>query len=171
MALSEFGEYVGDAVDEWGRRRLSGLLEDGARLLAASGGATLLMVADAVGLSDAAFRNKALSIADAVGLTDSSYGNKPCLLNDSASLADHANVLKLLKMSDTITLVDNTLTSARLMLLLDALVSMDNVAVNKVLQIKENASLLEIVESGVGGLKKTRLFLVIGNLAVQLSGE
>jgi hypothetical protein len=47
----------------------------------------------------------------------------------------------------------------------------DNVAINKVLQITETVSLAEIVEVGVGGVKKTRLFLILGDVAVQLTGD
>ena len=47
----------------------------------------------------------------------------------------------------------------------------DNVTVNKVLQITETINLVEIIQAGVGGTKKTKLFLTLGDMAVQLTGE
>ena len=41
----------------------------------------------------------------------------------------------------------------------------------KLLKLNENVFLAEIVECGVGGTKKTRLFLILGDLAIQLSGD
>jgi hypothetical protein len=53
---------------------------------------------------------------------------------------------------------------------LEAIGATDNAVVNKVLQITETVSLAETVEVGVGGAKK-RLFLILGDLAVQLTGD
>jgi len=39
------------------------------------------------------------------------------------------------------------------------------------LQITETVSLAEVVQVGAGGAKKTRLFLILGDLAVQLTGD
>jgi hypothetical protein len=66
---------------------------------------------------------------------------------------------------------DLVLTPSRVLRTLEAIGAVDNVAVNKVLQITEAVGLVEIVGVGVGGVKKTRLFLILGDLAVQLTGD
>jgi len=43
--------------------------------------------------------------------------------------------------------------------------------VHKTLVVCESVSLVEVVGVGVGGVKRTRLFLILGDLAVQLTGE
>lgn len=159
----------------------------------APAGATLQTVADSLALSENVLRNKPLlPVSDSVGLADAFYGNKLLLLGDSASLSevvtvimgevvkyvtdsvnivDLAYALKILKMSDSLTLVDAASTPSRVLKALDAIGATDNAVVNKVLQITETVSLAEIVEVGVGSVKKTRLFLILGDLAVQLTGE
>jgi len=39
------------------------------------------------------------------------------------------------------------------------------------LQITETINLVETIQAGVGGVKKIKLFLILGDLAVQLTGE
>jgi hypothetical protein len=39
------------------------------------------------------------------------------------------------------------------------------------LQVAETINLVETVQVGVGSVKKTKLFLILGDLAVQLTGE
>ena len=156
-------------------------------------GATLQTVTDSLALSESVLRNKALlPVSDSVGLADSLYGNKLLLLGDSASLSelvtviiggvmkyvmdsvnivDLAFALKTLKTSDSLTLVDAVSTPSRVLNALDAIGATDNAAVNKVLQITDTVSLAEIVEVGAGGVKKTKLFLILGDLAVQLTGD
>jgi hypothetical protein len=159
----------------------------------APAGATLQTVADSLAVSESVLRNKALlPVSDSVGLADSLHGNKLLLLDDSASLSelvtvimgevvkyvtdsvnlvDLAYALKNLKISDSLTLVDASSTPSRVLNALDAVGATDNAVVNKVLQITETVSLAEIVEVGVGSAKKTKLFLILGDLAVQLTGD
>jgi hypothetical protein len=54
---------------------------------------------------------------------------------------------------------------------LDSIGLSDTALIQKVLVINETVSLAEVVESGVGGAKKTRLFLILGDLAIQLTGD
>lgn len=88
---------------------------------------------------------------------------------DAVSGADLVDVLKMLKMSDTVTLVDAVSTPSRGLQALEAIGAADSFVVNKVLQITETVSLAEIVKVGIGGVKKTKLFLILGDLAVQLT--
>jgi hypothetical protein len=153
---------------------------------------TLKTVTDSFSLSESVFRNKTLILPDSLGLADSLYGNKVLLLGDSASLSelvtviigevmkyvtDSVNIvdliyaLKILKTPDSLTLVDAVSTPSRVLKALEAIGATDNAVVNKVLQITEAVGFAEIVEVGVGGVKKTRVFLILGDLAVQLTGN
>jgi hypothetical protein len=155
-------------------------------------GATLQSVEDSLSLGDAVLRNKTLTLYDALDLEDVLYGDKVLLLGDAASLSDLvtviivgalkqvtdsvdiidvAAVLKTVKATDTVTLVDAALTPARVLKALDAAGLADNSVVNKVLLITETASLAEVVQVDAGGAKKTKLFLILGDLAVQLTGD
>jgi DNA-directed RNA polymerase subunit RPC12/RpoP len=137
-------------------------------------GPTLVEVADSLELAETVLRNKTLILSDSLGLADSLYGNKSFLLSDSASLSELVTVMigEVMKyITDSVSSADLVLTPSRVLRTLEAIGAADNVAVNKVLQITETVSLAEIVEVGVGGVKKTRLFLILGDLAVQLTGD
>jgi hypothetical protein len=157
-----------------------------------SGQGALVEVADSLELAETVLRNKTLILSDSLGLAEALYGNKSLLLGDSASLselvtlligeavkyvidavntADIIHALKTLKTSDTLTLVDAVSTPSRVLKTLEAIGATDNAVVNKVLQITEAVGLAETLEVGVGGVKKTRLFLILGDLAVQLTGD
>jgi hypothetical protein len=135
-------------------------------------GAIIKTVLDTIGLADLALVNKPVAIADTVSVLDAIFRHKPSVtvsdaigaaevvlvakllaVADSVNLADVARVLKTLNVSDSLTLVDAVSTPSR------------------VLQVTESISLTEVVEVGTGGVKKTRLFLILGDLAVQLAGD
>jgi hypothetical protein len=86
-------------------------------------------------------------------------------------LADSVLLNKILAIADSVTLLDSASTPSRVIRALESIVLVDNAFVNKTLQITEAVSLVEVVEVGGGGAKKTRLFLILGDLAVQLSGN
>jgi hypothetical protein len=136
--------------------------------------ATLVEVADSLELAETTLRNKTLILFDSLGLADSLYGNKSLLLSDSASLSELVTVIigEVMKyITDSVSCADLVSTPSRVLRTLEAIGAADNVAVNKVLQITEAVGLVEIVGVGVGGVKKTRLFLILGDLAVQLTGD
>jgi hypothetical protein len=154
--------------------------------------AILKEVTESLSLAEAVLRSKMLTMYDALGLAESLHGDKAFLLIDSASLsevlnviigevvkyitdsvnaADLSNVLKNLEMKDTLTLLDSAATPSRVLRALDAAGATEDSFVNKTLQITEAISITEVVEVGVGGAKKTRLFLIIGDVAVQLTGD
>jgi hypothetical protein len=135
---------------------------------------------------------KTLTLYNALELEDVLYGDKAFLLGDEASLSelvtviivgalkqvtdsvdiiDVAAVLKTVKATYSVELVDAALTPARVLKALDAAGLADNSAVNKVLLITETDSLAEIVQVDAGGAKKTKLLLILGDLAVQLTGD
>jgi hypothetical protein len=135
---------------------------------------TLVEVADSLELAATVLCNKTLILSDSLGLADSLYGNKSLLLGDSASLSELVTVIigEVMKyVTDSVSSADLISTPSRVLRTLEAIGAADNVAVNKVLQITETVSLVEIVEVGVGSIKKTRLFLILGDLAVQLTGD
>jgi hypothetical protein len=154
-------------------------------------GAIIKTVADAVGLADVALVNKSAIVADVVGVLDQVFRHKPSItvadavsavevvlvmrllsVADSVSLADALKVLKTLNVSDGVSLVDVVSTPSRILRALDQVGLADGVLVNKVLQVTENISLVEVVEVGTGGaVKKTKLFLILGELALQLTGD
>jgi hypothetical protein len=114
--------------------------------------AALKTVTDALALSDGACRNKNFVIADTSGLTDAVLQHKTLVANDSVDVNDAV-------------LTDKTVVTA------DAVNLAGSLIVNKALQLTETINLFETVQVGVGGAKKTKLFLIIGDLAVQLAGE
>ena len=90
---------------------------------------------------------------------------------DSLGLVDSVMLDKVLGIADSMTLLDSASTPARVLQALEAIGLADNAVVNKVLQITETLSLAEVVQVDAGGIQKTRLFLILGDLAVQLTGD
>jgi hypothetical protein len=152
-------------------------------------GAVLKIVEDSVGLSDAVYRNKALIISDAVNVLDQVFRNKPLVsisdvltlaeviavskffaVADSVSLSDVAKVLKQLRVSDTITIVDAAQVPSKVLKVLDSVGLSDAVKVDKVLIVSDQIALVEVVYAFLP-VKKTKLFLIVGNLAIQLTGD
>jgi hypothetical protein len=129
------------------------------------------VVTDAVSLLEQAFRHKsAVSIVDFVGAVEVVLASKVLAVVDSAGLSDFLELLKALRVSDSLSLVDAVSTPSRFLRALDSLGLADGALVNKVLLVSENVSLAEVIEVGTGGVKKTRLFLLLGDLAIQLTG-
>ena len=73
--------------------------------------------------------------------------------------------------TDSVNIADLPLTPSRVLQTFDTVGLADRFVVNKVLQVTEAVKLVEIVTVGAGGVKKTRLFLILGDLAVQLTGD
>jgi hypothetical protein len=141
---------------------------------AVRGNKSPLIVADAVSLSELInIITGAITktVADAIGASDTALINKTALIVDAVNLADVARALKTLNVFDTLSLVDSASTPSRVIRALESIIIADNAFVNKTLQVTEAISLAEIVEVGAGGIKKTKLFLILGDLAVQLTGD
>jgi hypothetical protein len=137
-------------------------------------GAALQVVTDVLSLGDLVLRNKTLILYDSLGLIDALFGDKSLFLGDSASLSELITVIvseAVKYVTDSVNIADWALTPSRVLQALDAVGLADGFVVDKVLQVTEAVSLVEIVEVGVGGVKKTRLFLILGDLAVQLAGD
>jgi hypothetical protein len=149
--------------------------------------AVLKIVEDSIGLSDAVYRNKSLIISDAVSLVDQVLRHKPLLpvsdvltlaevvavskllaVSDSVSLSDVAKVFKQLRVSDSITLVDAAQVPSKILAVLDSIGLSDAAKVYKALIVSDQIALVEVVYAAP--VRRTKLFLVIGNLAIQLTG-
>ena len=107
---------------------------------------------DSVSLTDNFFRNKHVAIADALGVDDTAKGDKSLTLTDSMHLSTTAWVLKTLNTHDELILSDVAATPIRL------------------LQSTDAVALIEAIQAGAGGAKKTRLFLLLGDLALDIGG-
>jgi len=130
-----------------------------------------VVIADTVSVLDAVFRHKpSVSVLDAVNAAEAVLVSKLLMVADSVSLADVLKVLKALNVSDGVSLVDAVYTPSRVLRALDAVGVADGALVHKTLMVTETVSLVEVAEVGTG-VKKTRLFLIIGDLAVQLTGD
>jgi hypothetical protein len=149
--------------------------------------AVLKVVEDSIGLSDVVYRNKSLIISDTVSLVEQVLRHKPLLpvsdvltlaevvavskvfaVADSVSLSDVANVLKQLRVSDSITLTDAAQVPSKILAVLDSIGLSDVAKVDKALIVSDQIALVEVVYAAP--VRRTKLFLVIGNLAIQLTG-
>jgi hypothetical protein len=133
-------------------------------------GGTLKEVADSIGLSDTLLRNKTLGVSDSLGLADSLLRDKSLTIADAIAATEIVAVAKLMTVTDQINLADAVSTPNRFLQALDLIGVLDNAYVNRVLVVSDQIALAETVEKMVGGAVKTRIFLLIGDLAVQLSG-
>lgn len=109
---------------------------------------TLQTVTDALSLADNFLRNKTVATADSLGAQDSVKGNKSLLLSDSVNLSTITRALKTLNTVDELSLSDSASTPLR------------------ILHATDSITLVETVQAGAGGAKKTRLFLILGDLAL-----
>ena len=115
-------------------------------------GATVQTVTDSLSLSDSTLRHKALLlISDSAALAEAFSRGKAFAIIDSLNLADVERALKELRVHDASSLADAAST------------------VSRILQVSESVSVAEVVQVGGGGVRKTRLFLILGDLALQLT--
>jgi hypothetical protein len=152
-------------------------------------GAILKVVEDSIGLSDAVYRNKALIISDTVSVLDQIFRNKPLVsisdvltlaevvavskvfaVVDSVSLSDVAKVLKQLRVIDSVALTDAAQIPSKILKVLDSIGLSDVAKVDKALIVSDQIALVEVVYAFLP-VKKTKLFLIVGNLAIQLTGD
>lgn len=153
--------------------------------------ATVKEVADSLSLSDSILRNKMLLVSDSVGLADVSLSDKTFAVTDFVCFSEVIEVLagaivkyvadaiglseqiKLDKnfiVSDAMNLFDQVFRHKPSVAIVDAMELSDNAYVSKILFVSDQIALAEIVEKSVWGGVKTRVFLVFGDLAVQICG-
>ena len=128
-------------------------------------------ISDSIALSDAVLRNKTFQILDSLGLSDTILRGKQFSVSDSISLCELITVITetIKQVTDSLSLSD-ILGLNKTLLVADQIRLTDNVYVNKILIISDSMALAEVVEKSVQGVVKTRIFLIIGDLAIQLTG-
>jgi hypothetical protein len=130
-----------------------------------------LIIQDAASILDQIFRHKPqVTITDAVALAEIIAVSKLLAITDSVSIADVVYAMKTLPIYDQITVTDQIATPSRILQALDAIGLSDTSYVNKTLIITDQIALAEVVEVGKGGVAKTKLFLIFGNIAIQIQG-
>lgn len=129
-------------------------------------------VTDQISLVDQALRNKQFDIIDQLSLTDSALIDKTLLIADSVTLGELIDVITEIvkEVTDSMALSDQVLINKTL-LLPDQIELSDNVYVNKIIIVSDQTTLVEVVEKAVAGVVKTKIFLIMGNIAIQLTGD
>ncbi len=108
---------------------------------------------DSVEASDSfiGFLNSTVSVDDSSALAEEQFASKTFGITEGISLADLTRVMKGLKLNDNITLQAD-----------------GPPLLNKVLKVADNVYIVEVVEVGKGD-RRTRLFLILGDIAIPLS--
>lgn len=113
-----------------------------------------------------------IEVADVLGLSDFVLRHKPSIaVSDGVASSDVLRVFKTLNVSDMLSLVEAVSTPRRVLQALEAVGIADGTLVDKALIITENISLVEVVAVGVKGAKRTKVFIILGDIAVQLTGD
>ena len=90
-------------MDEWGQRKIDGLLEDGTTVIVVSG-FILKEVTDSLSLSDAVLRDEILTVSDSVGLADVPLKDWTPQITDAVALSDLILRDKAFSIHDSISL-------------------------------------------------------------------
>jgi hypothetical protein len=150
-----------------------------------------LAISDSVGLADTSLRGKIFQILDALNLTDIIFRGKTFTITDSMSLSEIIDVVtgaivkyvadtiglaeqigvdRVFIVSDTMSILDLVFRHWPSVAIMDALVLAEGIAAAKTLAIADQMVLAEVVEKTVAGAVKTRIFLIVGDLAIQIVG-
>ena len=129
------------------------------------------VVADSVGLFDASLRDWILQSSDVIAVSDMVFRGKQFSVSDSVGVSELVTVVTEIvrQVTDSVT-VSDVVGLHRALLLTDQIQLAENVYVNKVLIVADGVALAEIVEKAVAGAVKTKIFLVMGDVAIQLTG-
>jgi len=129
-------------------------------------------ISDSIALSDSILRNKAFQILDSLGLSDTILRGEQFSVSDSISLCELVTVITeiIKQVTDSLSLSD-IVSLNKALVLADQIQLTDNVYVNKILIISDYMALVEVVEKSVQGVVKTKIFLIMGDLAIQLTGD
>jgi hypothetical protein len=148
-------------------------------------------VADSLCLGDVILRGKTLAISDSFCVSDAilrcgffqisdltsfsevvevTVGGIVKYVMDAAGLAEQAEVDRVFVVSDVLSMFDEVFGDKPLVAVADLLELSDGACVAKFLVVSDQVAFVEVVEKVVGGGVRTRVFLVLGDLAVQLCG-
>lgn len=152
--------------------------------------AVLKEVSDAVNLGDSLLCNKTFTLADSIELAEMLLKNwSPQIIDsisltelvealkgivvkyvaDQISLADMAWVMKSFQIADSVSLLEVAQTPTRIIKVLEETRLADTAWLNKTLIITDQIALVEVAEKTVPGAVKTKLFIIVGDLAIQLT--
>ena len=194
--ITEYGDLMPNAiVDEWGRRRIDGLLEDGAKIIVAIG--IILKQWSQTGYTTHAFNRPFRSMKLTQNLNASHVYSRPfCSLKLTQTLnLAHAFIrhrlmrftqaLKTLHMwtveypalilKQWFATLQTAHTLKRPQRLIQITQTLQTVhTFSRPVRIVKLPAIIRLIHAhfvAFPGVKKTKLFLIIGDLAVQLSGD
>jgi hypothetical protein len=107
---------------------------------------------------------------DDVVISDAKIGpiNQTIAVTDSIDFSDSVLVSKLILITNSITLIDSVLRHKSLVVIIDNVSAKDNVLLSKFLIVTDNIAVSDEVDR-IG--RKTRIFLLLGSVAIQLYGD
>jgi hypothetical protein len=131
-----------------------------------------LSVSDGVGVVDVLLRDWGLQVSDSVAFLDGVLAGKGFSVFDSVSLGELVDVVVEIvkRVTDSVSVLD-VVGLGKALLVGDGVGLGDGVCVGRVLVVSDGVVLVEVVEKSVRGVVRTRVFLVLGGLAVQLTGD
>lgn len=140
------------------------------------GSSTLQTVADAVSASELTLRHKpVMALEDSVGASEDPLRNRiPIVLSEALLVSDGVSTsvtYTFIAVADALSLSEAVWTPTRAAQILDAVKSEAHLGVDRALQVADSCALVEVAAVGTGKLAKTRLFLVLGDFALELSGD
>lgn len=184
--ITEYGDIMLNAIiDEWGRRRIGGLLEDGTKIIVVAVGATYEISVDAVCHSLATLQTQAtynISKDAAIASQSLTAQESTFNINQDAVIQTLAEVLvelihvgiyeiyidaavqasATINTASTLSLVKDAITQATATSLIQSEFGISPEATVRVLA---EVTVLKLTE-----VKVTRLFLIFGDLAIQIQG-
>ena len=185
--ISEYGDVMLNAyLDEWGNRKIDGLLEDGTQIIILAGGVTYEIYVDAISQSLATLQTKAtynISKDAAISSQSLTVQESTFNINQDAvtqTLADvlveliHAGVYEIYV--DAAVQASITLNAETVFNLVKGAIAQATATslVQSEFNINPEAAVYVLAEFAVlkpTEAKVTRLFLILGDLAIQIQGS
>jgi len=131
----------------------------------------ILPISDFVGVVDVSLKDWNPQISDLIAPSDAVLADKTFSVFDSVSLGELVTAVTEIveQVTDSLGFLD-VVGSDKVLLVADQIGLVDNAYVGKILAVADDVVLVEVVEKSVQGVVKTRVFLILGDLAVQLTG-
>jgi|GEM_PF-5915358 len=174
--ISEYGDAVFATLDEWGRRRINGLLEDGTRILIAAVAPIIKTWTALLNTSHVYLRHRLIQLSQALRTLHTWTLPLPQLLKHWFATLQTIHVFtRPFRRIDYMQTVQATHAFSRPVRVIRFPAPLQLIHVftrpQRFFKLVEKLTLGHAYFVAVPGVKKTRLFLVIGDLAIQLSGD
>jgi len=129
-------------------------------------------ISDVISLLEQALTDKTFPITDVISLVDQVLRDKSFTVTDAISLTELVTVITeiIKEVLDSIGLSDAVAVNKTLLIVTDSLSLSDTLLINKILQVSDSIGLSEVITKIVPTVAKTKIFLIIGDLAIQLTG-